>query len=132
MTRELQQTRDTCQRDIGSLKDQHDKQLHSLQEKNESNLQEMKKKGEEREGEMKEEWDKEREKMMSELKEEKEKREVMLETMQKAHSEEVCVLKGNVWSLDFTFVYSRNLGRKLKLIRIRMHNNNNVIQLQCT
>ena len=36
-------------------------------------------------------------------------------------------LKGNVWSLDFTLVSSRTSGRKLKLIRICMLNNNNVI-----
>ena len=41
-------------------------------------------------------------------------------------------IKGNVWSLDFTSVSIRTSGRKLKLIRIRMRNSNNVIRLQCT
>ena len=35
--------------------------------------------------------------------------------------------KGNVWSLNFTFVSSRTSDRKLKLIRILMRNNNKVI-----
>ena len=42
------------------------------------------------------------------------------------------VFKGNVWSLDFSFISNRTSGRKLKLIRKGMCINNNVIRLQCT
>ena len=41
-------------------------------------------------------------------------------------------LKGNVWSFDFTFVLRKTSDWKLKLIRIRLRSNNNIIRLQCT